>query len=1283
MLHSPATLLNHVVGAGKTGTMVMAAMELRRTGRSSKPWMVVPNHLVEQITREASQWYPSAQILSIPSGAKPQERQMWMARSAGQDWDIVVCPQSTFKLMGVAPALAHSWNQRELEMLEEVRDDLKAGDSNRFTVKHIETQIKRLEQRSEKLLASKDPGMTFEQTGCDHLIVDEAHLYKNLVRACDISDLNHVGSQMASDLDMKIHALREHQIEMAKRDGTWHEGMVPHVVDFATGTPVANNLAEMWVMQRYLRPDVLEAQGTLDLREWARAFARTGQAPEMSGDGSTWKIKDRVRSFANLPELISTNRTFMSTVTRQDIADTVPGGLPELVGGERQVHTRPASEQVKEYGQTLKQRAENPDPTQKDNPLKIMKDGQLVALDPRMRGMERDEDGGRIAQVADQVAAIHERTAQNEYIGSDGEPEPRRGGLQLVFLDSGTPGGAVFDLYEELRGELVARGVDREQVAFIHEYPDDEERGRLFERCRDGRVRVLVGSTQKMGTGMNVQRRALALHHVDVPWRPDELEQREGRLIRQGNANSEVEVHTYVTTGTIDALSWQAIERKATFIGQLTKGTITERSIEQDSETTEELARTLSALAADSPLVMERVDVMNRIGRLKNLESAHRSETGAARSRLRVLERETVESEQTVPQLEQLTQAIDWDAGAVFPDGSAPSSSTAMNDAVREQLRAVRGDMIAGEQPTVLDLHGITFVASVQGAAWRISAQDAPSVGFQMEPTLDNLSKTNFVVRLRNQLQQIPERIEREQTRITENGQTMQELREFLDANGTFPEAEELRAAEIRLSEIDTELGLSEDDAEGSPRIFASALQGKVLLPKEARSLREGDQFIIKGQRNEMTVLGLNERGLIRARWEGTDGEISVQPFEKVELISRYRSELTEWETTVLEAGEADLLGPVEDLREGTEVLIPLPVGEDSEIIGVPAVVDRSGPRHKTPLRITDPEHENAYMPHNPQVLVKGYWSAEQVAAKRAAESMLSSAAMFPGEVIAKAVDAEYTERPDVMGATAVASAFPCALLPGTSSEAGGWEAGSRVDMRGWKVQPEEPDRISAAELAQLGMDAEVPIHLARPGDRVPLNQIDRDAKSDRLVTVISPASRWGRSAETTYRTDDNDVHIGKIKLDSQVSVTDRAFASLWAGERLRLAELRGLDTAGAVVIEEPEQHVGRRVAMLHEGRLVEGSLSIEEQQVTSEMTVKNAMFHPSDPRFRPSGMDASTLVDVQDADLERLGQVLGGSRLQAPATEQPRPTRNQRPDPTQPPTAQPPQPGTKGPGIG
>src|SRR5699024_6604499 len=212
-----------------------------------------------------------------------------------------------------------------------------------------------------------------------------------------------------------------------------------------------------------------------------------------------------------------------------------------------------------------------------------------------------------------------------------GQADPNRGGLQLVFLDSGVPGGSTLDLYGILRDELEQRGVEPGQVAFIHDAADDQARARLFEQCRDGRVRVLVGSTQQMGTGVNVQRRAVALHHVDVPWRPDQLEQREGRLIRQGNENSEVEVHTYITSGTVDVMSWQTIERKAAFIGQITKGTTTERTLEQDEESMEQVARTIAALAADSPLVMERVEVLNEIARLGNLETAHRTEFGAAK----------------------------------------------------------------------------------------------------------------------------------------------------------------------------------------------------------------------------------------------------------------------------------------------------------------------------------------------------------------------------------------------------------------------------------------------------------------------------------------------------------------------------------------------------------------------------------------------------------------------------------------------------------------------------
>lgn len=1181
MLHSPATLLNHVVGAGKTGTMVMGAMELRRTGRSTKPWLVVPNHLVDQVTREASQWYPSARILSIPTGLGPTERQTWMARSAGQDWDIVVVPQSTFKLMGVAPALAHEWVQREVEELQAAKEDLAGGDGSRFAVKALESQIKTLENRAKKLLDSKDVGMTFEQTGCDHLIVDEAHLYKNLARASDVTDLNHVGSQMASDLDMKIHALREHRIEVAKRDGTWREGMIPHVVDFATGTPVANNMAELWVMQRYLRPDVLEAQGTDSLREWARAFARTGQALEMSGDGVTWKVKDRVRSFANLPELLTTNRVFMSTVTREDIAKAVPGGLPEMVGGQRQVHTRPASEQVKAYGQELKARAETRDPTGKDNMLRIIKDGQLVALDPRMRGLDADEDGGRIGQVADQVAEIHARTNMNAYHGADGQEERLRGGLQLVFLDAGVPGGATLDLYGILRDELEQRGVDPGQVAFIHDADDDQARASLFEQCRDGRVRVLVGSTQLMGTGVNVQRRAVALHHVDVPWRPDQLEQREGRLIRQGNANSEIEVHTYVTTGTVDAMSWQTIERKAAFIGQITKGTTTERTLEQDDESMEQMARAVAAVATDSPLVMERVEVLNEIARLQNLETAHRTEFGAAKGRLRSIERDIRLTEQTLPRLESVLAAVQPGAGIDVADGSQPETASETAEAIRRTLRSAGPAIQGGERPMIASVQGIDFVAS-QGKSWRIHARDAFEVGFDLEPSADALAKTNVPVRLTNQLEKLPERIEQERDRITQWGDQASELRAFIETDQGFPDAEALRTAELRLAEIDTELGMT-DDGEVTERVFASEMRGRVTLPDSRHDLRIGDAFRIRGKKEQFTLVreDSSEKYMVA---EGSDEEQFLGVGNTIELASRLRSAMNKWELTCLDMAETDALRRPRDLEKGTQVQAPVERGD--QVTVVDGVVDRDGL-----VRIPDPSAEDGKLIAVERVLVRDHWTPEQVQARKAAATMLPAGALYPGEVITAAVDETYAARPDAVGAVFVDRLRDQAMLGGES-----------ISIRGWRVRTEGPERVAGDELTALGVDGPVPATELRVGDRVRINEVDRDAKTDRVVTVMSVGSPYDRSAATAYRTDDGTVQTGKVKIDATVHVQDRATTALSLHEQLRLAEHRGTPIPGTRAVPSGEigEHVGAPVLYRQGMELIAGTLRREEHRYSS-----------------------------------------------------------------------------------
>src|SRR5699024_8696591 len=559
--------------------------------------------------------------------------------------------------------------------------------------------------------------------------------------------------------------------------------------------------------------------------------------------------------------------------------------------------------------------------------------------------------------------------------------------------------------YGILRDELEQRGVDPGQIAFIHDAGDDEERAELFEQCRDGRVRVLVGSTQLMGTGVNVQRRAVALHHVDVPWRPDQLEQREGRLIRQGNENSEVEVHTYITSGTVDVMSWQTIERKAAFIGQITKGTTTERTLEQDEESMEQVARTIAALAADSPLVMERVEVLNEIARLGNLETAHRTEFGAAKGRLRSIERDISLAQQGLPRLESVLAAIQPDAATIVSDGSQPETATETAEAIRATLRSAGPAIAAGERPLIASVQGIDFVASPQRQSWRIHAAGSFEVGFDLEPSKDTLAKTNVPVRLANQLEKLPDRVAQERGRIAEGKDQASELRAFVETDQGFPEAAALRSAELRLAEIDTELGMT-DDGEVAERVFASEMRGRVPLPEDRFGLRVGDAFKIRGEKEQFTVVRSEGRDHYIVA-EGSDEEQLLPYSSKVEAASRLRSEMTEWEQACVDLAETDSLERPAGLDDGTAVLVPIQRGE--AIVPVEGVIDQGRRGQGMLVRVTDPSAKDERIAPTTHVIVTDRWTPQQVEARRASETMIPAGALYPGEIITAAVDETFT----------------------------------------------------------------------------------------------------------------------------------------------------------------------------------------------------------------------------------------------------------------------------------
>ena len=494
MVSEPTVLLAHDVGAGKTATMVIGAMELRRLGLVKKPAFVVPNHMLEQFSRELGQLYPRAKVLVAGrDDATAAGRKSFVARCATGDWDAVVITASAFARVPVSDDTRRAFIA---ERITELRDAIGASPQG-LSVKRLEERVARLEQKHEQLLATerRDDGVTFEASGVDYLLVDEAHGWKNRPFATHIAGVGGAGSQKAEDLEMKLGYLRS-------RYG-------PRVTTFATATPIANSIAEMWVMQSYLQPDRLAAAGVAAFDAWAASFGRTVTGLELSPDGGSYRINTRFARFANVPELLT---MFRAVADVRSAAQLALPGVPALEGGAAKTVVVPPSPELQEFVAELVERAEDvrqrrvsPD---EDNMLKISGDGRKAALDLRLVGRPPDPDGGKIVAAAAAIAQRYHAEGDAVYADRPGHPSPRRGSLQVVFCDLGTPRpDGSWSVYRELRDELVARGVAPGRIRFVHEAGDDKAKAELFAGCRDGRVSVLIGSTEKMGVGTNVQSR--------------------------------------------------------------------------------------------------------------------------------------------------------------------------------------------------------------------------------------------------------------------------------------------------------------------------------------------------------------------------------------------------------------------------------------------------------------------------------------------------------------------------------------------------------------------------------------------------------------------------------------------------------------------------------------------------------------------------------------------------------------------------------------------------------
>ena len=613
ILQTPNTLLAHVVGAGKTYTMVAAAMELKRLGLARKPMFTVPNHMLGQFSTELLTLYPGANILVAgKEDFESQNRKKLFSRIATGNWDAVIVTHSGFERIPLARETQERFFQEQLHELEMIKRQ-HADSSNRRLVKEIERAKKRLEARLQALAAEhkKDNTLTFEELGVDRLFVDEAHYFKNLfyvTKMTRIAGLPQTASERAFDMYLKVR-----HVQSLNGGG----GVV-----FATGTPIANSMAEMFTMQRYLQADQLKKHNLHHFDSWAATFGEPVTAMELSPDGAGYRLNTRFARFINVPELMQMFRQSADVQTAAML--NLP--RPLLEGEKPAIRNAPATPELKAFVQELAARADRlktgrADPSE-DNMLKITSEGRKAALDLRlMKPATPDEPQGKVNLAVENIHRIWQATAAERC-------------AQLVFCDLSTPKDKGFSVYRDMADKLERLGVPTREIAFIQDYDSDASKLALFRDVRSGKVRILFGSTQKMGSGTNVQERLIALHHLDAPWRPADVEQREGRILRQGNKNAVVSVFRYVTEGSFDAYMWQTLETKAKFIAQVMSGDMTIRRVE-DLESAALTYAEVKAIASGNPLVIEKAQVDAELMRLTRLRSAHAEEQYRIRSNLR------------------------------------------------------------------------------------------------------------------------------------------------------------------------------------------------------------------------------------------------------------------------------------------------------------------------------------------------------------------------------------------------------------------------------------------------------------------------------------------------------------------------------------------------------------------------------------------------------------------------------------------------------------------------
>ena len=818
ILYGGNTLLAHEVGAGKTFEMVAAAMESKRLGLCHKPMFVVPNHLIEQWASEFLRLYPSANILAVTKkDFEPRNRKKFCARIATGDYDAVIIGHSQFERIPVSKERQERMLQEQIYEIEDGLMELKANNAERFTIKSLEKTKKSLEVKLKKLqdTSRKDDVITFEQLGVDRLYVDEAHAFKNLflyTKMRNVAGLSTTDAQKSSDMLLKCRYIDEI---------TGNKGIV-----FATGTPVSNSMTELYTMMRYLQHDMLQRKHLTHFDCWASTFGETATAIELAPEGTGYRARTRFSKFFNLPELMQLFKEAADIKTADQLHLPTPTPIYHNVVAQ-------PTEIQKGMVQELSERAAKVHAgivdASTDNMLKITSDGRKLGLDQRVINPDLpDEAGSKVNLCVDNIYSVWK----------DGQADKL---TQLVFCDLSTPKAAVpasraakaaggnldspelhaleaaigqdtaeepaFTIYDDIREKLVARGIPREQIAFIHEANTEARKKELFAKVRAGQVRVLMGSTFKMGAGMNVQDRLVALHDLDCPWRPGDLEQRSGRIIRQGNRNKEVHIYRYVTESTFDAYLWQTVENKQKFISQIMTSKSPVRSCEDVDETALSYAE-IKALCAGDERIKEKMDLDVDVARLKLMKASHQSQQYKLEDSL----------------LKKFPEDIEKSRG--FISGLEADMKTLAAHSHPEDGFA--GMTVKNDNLTDKDNAGAALLEAFKDVRGMEPVPIGTYRGFQMSLTLEDFGK-DYVLTLKGQmthrvtlgkdargnltridnvLNAMPDRLQN--VRNTLDATTAQMEAAKAELGKPFPQEEELRVKSARLAELNAELNIDE-----------------------------------------------------------------------------------------------------------------------------------------------------------------------------------------------------------------------------------------------------------------------------------------------------------------------------------------------------------------------------------------------------------------------------------------------------------------------------------------